>query len=88
MNNPENEKEFVENLKKKILKSTESCQKDGTEKKDFNNKHSALKEINIFNHLDKARGNASIGVDLPSFEGFNIFKKFFYRQIIRFLSVD
>ena len=85
MNNQKNEKEFVENFKKKIIKNSKICQKDGVKKKNFNNKDSAPKEMNIYKHLDKARENASIGVELPSFKGFNIFKRFFYRWIIRFL---
>ncbi len=85
MNNPEQEKEYIDSLKKKIKKNTKNYEKGKVNKKNVNDMYSVLQGNNIFNYLDKAKQNASIGIDLPSFERFNIFKRFFYRWITRFI---
>lgn len=85
MNNPEQEKKNIDSFKKKIIKSSIRYQKGKVNKKDAKYMGSDLQENNIFNYLDKARRNARIGIDIPSFEGSNILKRFLFRWIIRFI---
>jgi len=88
MENQNDARKYIKDLKKKIRNKAKTYNKDGMSKKNTPGLSLDLQKNNmndIYNFLDEAEKNSRVGLNVPEFNKLFVLKRITYRLIIKFL---
>jgi SAM-dependent methyltransferase len=88
MENQNDARKYIKDLKKKIRNKAKTYNKDGMSKKNTPGLSLDLQKNNmndIYNFLDEAEKNSRVGLNVPEFNQLFVLKRITYRLIIKFL---
>jgi SAM-dependent methyltransferase len=88
MENQNDARKYIKDLKKKIRNKAKTYNKDGMSKKNTPSLSLDLQKNNmndIYNFLDEAEKNSRVGLNVPEFSRLFVLKRITYRLIIKFL---